>query len=142
MWFPLFFFCTLLSVCLSVWLRSAPLHCSPLLVDLPEIKGNHRKFRTLVTSYIGRYWIVGFYFSCMSVVVPLLQWLNFMSYITCSEAFIFVGKYNADMHLVLKCVDFCYVICSPKIQAQAKSVSISQYHHWKTTKTVFYFTRF
>lgn len=22
-------------------------------VDLPEIKGNHRKFRTLVTSYIG-----------------------------------------------------------------------------------------
>ncbi len=24
-----------------------------LLVDLPEIKGNHRKFRTLVSSYIG-----------------------------------------------------------------------------------------
>lgn len=23
-------------------------------VDLPEIKGNHRKFRTLVTSYIGK----------------------------------------------------------------------------------------
>lgn len=23
------------------------------IVDLPEIKGNHRKFRTLVTSYIG-----------------------------------------------------------------------------------------
>lgn len=22
-------------------------------MDLPEIKGNHRKFRTLVTSYIG-----------------------------------------------------------------------------------------
>lgn len=25
------------------------------LVDLPEIKGNHRKFRTLVTSYIGNF---------------------------------------------------------------------------------------
>lgn len=24
------------------------------IVDLPEIKGNHRKFRTLVTSYIGK----------------------------------------------------------------------------------------
>lgn len=24
-------------------------------VDLPEIKGNHRKFRTLVTSYIGKH---------------------------------------------------------------------------------------
>lgn len=23
-------------------------------VDLPEIKGNHRKFRTLVSSYIGK----------------------------------------------------------------------------------------
>jgi hypothetical protein len=23
-------------------------------VDLPEIKGQHRKFRTLVTSYIGK----------------------------------------------------------------------------------------
>lgn len=26
------------------------------LVDLPEIKGQHRKFRTLVTSYIGKVW--------------------------------------------------------------------------------------
>jgi hypothetical protein len=43
-------------------LHSFILHQSPLAkrlyfllqVDLPEIKGNHRKFRTLVTSYIGK----------------------------------------------------------------------------------------
>lgn len=36
------------------------------VVDLPEIKGNHRKFRTLVTSYIGKsttqYLIISFNF--------------------------------------------------------------------------------
>lgn len=37
-----------LSVSLS------PTMLSARLVDLPEIKGNHRKFRTLVTSYIGK----------------------------------------------------------------------------------------
>jgi len=35
------------------------------LVDLPEIKGQHRKFRTLVTSYIGKVW--------KSIFIPFLK---------------------------------------------------------------------
>lgn len=36
-------------------IKLLPLSCpgDAYKVDLPEIKGNHRKFRNLVTSYIG-----------------------------------------------------------------------------------------
>jgi hypothetical protein len=118
MWFPFFLFLystICLSLCLTV--RSAPLRCSPQLVDLPEIKGNHRKFRTLVTSYIGRYWIVGLYFSCMSVVVLLLQWLNFTSFVTSNQALMYVDK------VLHKCVYF-YSASSPKAEHKWKLVSV------------------
>lgn len=52
---------------------------SPESVDLPEIKGNHRKFRTLVTSYIGTvglYVFGAFYFNFDEIWVLFLSFLN------------------------------------------------------------------
>lgn len=70
-----------LPLFLSIYL--SPVLLKQLPVDLPEIKGNHRKFRTLVTSYIGMlndsYLFTAWSFQ--NLLACSMAWTNLFSFI-------------------------------------------------------------
>lgn len=71
-------------------------------VDLPEIKGNHRKFRNLVTSYIGNSVYV-----CVHLSICVRMYVCFHK-VLCLYMYFFL--WMICFSLILQYVDLQYVV--------------------------------
>lgn len=91
-----------LSVCLFCLAFISP-------VDLPEIKGNHRKFRTLVTSYIGRRCASVF---CCGVIVHDFMHLLFFFFSHINTNTLSFCIFNIScLFVVYLCIETIFSIC-------------------------------
>lgn len=91
-------------------------------VDLPEIKGNHRKFRNLVTSYIGN-------FVCLSI--RLSVWLSVRLSVL-SVHFVWLYTY---VRLILF-ISFCFSAPNPHPQSLT-SLCLCDLCPWNNLSSVF-----